>query len=64
MTVRCSSTTLEGKTVLHVLLTLAEGGAEDGVLKIADAPREFGAQALIASAGGSSARSLGRISSE
>ena len=53
------SVSLQGKTILHVLPALQAGGAEQNVLEIAAALRDAGARALVASAGGRMAESLG-----
>lgn len=53
------SVLLEGKTVLQVLPALRAGGAEQNALEIVAALRDAGARALVASAGGRMAESLG-----
>ena len=53
------SVSLQGKTILHVLPAMQGGGAEQNVLEIAAALRDAGARALVASAGGRMAASLG-----
>ena len=53
------SVSLQGKTILHVLPALQAGGAEQNVLEIAADLRDAGARALVASAGGRMAESLG-----
>ncbi len=50
---------LRGKTVLQVLPALNSGGAEHNTLEIAAALRNVGARALVVSAGGGMAVSLG-----
>ena len=54
-----SNATLEGKTVLHVLPALEEGGAQAYTLAIVKALRECGARGLVACAKGPKAQSLG-----
>ena len=59
MVVASPASSMKGKTVLQVLPALRAGGAERNALEIAAALRDAGARALVASAGGRMAASLG-----